>query len=238
MATRFDLGAGARPVAPLAPPPAGLLAREIAGFAVTRIRAAMGPAVRTAIEGDGRTVVVIPGFLASDATTSRLRRSLENAGFVAHGWGLGRNRGVSGDTLDRLAERLDRLAPDRSLTLIGWSLGGLIAREFAKNFPQRTAKVITLGSPFSGSPRANHAWRVYEHVAGHSVDTPPIATILAEKPPVPTVAIWSPRDGIVAAEAACGGPGESDLRIRVDCTHMALVADPVAIRTVASAILD
>ena len=93
------------------------------------------------------------------------------------------------------------------MILVGWSLGGIYAREVAKLRPELAAKVITLGSPFSGDPRANNVWRLYEWVAGHPVDDPPIKTDLAEKPPVPTLAIWSRRDGIVSVASARGEPG-------------------------------
>src|SRR3546814_16081743 len=77
------------------------------------------------------------------------------------------------------------------VTVIGWSLGGLYAREIAKRLPQAVEQVITLGSPFSGDLRANRAWRLYERVAGHRIDTPPIEVRLHEKPPQRTVALWS-----------------------------------------------
>jgi pimeloyl-ACP methyl ester carboxylesterase len=215
-----------------------LLVREAGSFAYMRFRATFAPAVTTAKRGDGRTVVVFPGFMASDRTTSRLRRSLGEAGFEAHGWGMGRNRGIKVDTLERIAERVSPLAAKGPVTLVGWSLGGLIAREYAKRYPAQAAKVISLGSPFSGSPYANNAWRVYEMVAGHKVDQPPIDTVLAEKPTVPTVAFWSPKDGVVAPHAARGMDGERDAHVEMACTHMAFVADPAAIRAIAAAILD
>jgi len=190
------------------------------------------------VTGDGRQVMVIPGFMASDQTTSRLRRSLQNAGFEAHGWGLGRNKGIKADIFERLDERVDELQHEVPLTLIGWSLGGLIAREYAKYAPHRVAKVVTLGSPFSGDLRSNNAWRIYEFVAGHKVDSPPIDVILSEKPPVPTYAFWSSNDGVVAPHSARGKRHESDDRIELDCTHMAFVARPDSIRAIARAIVD
>jgi pimeloyl-ACP methyl ester carboxylesterase len=213
-----------------------LLAREAISFAYMRASAAFASAVPLNVEGNNRAVVVIPGFLASDHTTSRLRRSLLAAGFQAFGWGLGRNKGIRADIFDRLERRMDDLAIDMPVTLVGWSLGGLVAREYAKYAPHRIAKVITLGSPFSGHPRANNAWRMYEIVAGHTVDAPPIKVTLAQKPPVHTCAFWSARDGVVAPCSARGHQDESDERTELDCSHMAFVTKPDAIRMIAKAI--
>lgn len=99
-----------------------------------RLRAAFAPAIKADVAGDRRTVIVFPGFMASDRTTSRLRRSLQLAGFETHGWGLGRNRGIRADTLDRVADQMAKRQIDGPVTLIGWSLGGLVAREYAKRF--------------------------------------------------------------------------------------------------------
>jgi pimeloyl-ACP methyl ester carboxylesterase len=218
-------------------PPLHLLARESLSFAYMRLTASFGSIAPVAARGDGRNVMVIPGFMASDVTTQRLRSSLSAAGFVAHPWGLGRNKGVAADIFERIDARLDALALDGPVTLVGWSLGGLIAREYAKYAPRRVAKVITLGSPFSGDPRANNAWRLYEFMAGYKVDNPPIPMVLKEKPPVPTIAFWSAQDGVVASRSACGLPDESDEQHELDCTHMAFIAQPKAISMVAAAII-
>lgn len=219
------------------PPALPLLAREVAGFAYTRIRATFAPPVQLDVEGRGRNVFVIPGFLASDRTTARLRRSLDQAGFRAHGWGLGRNGGVSPDLFEQIDRQFDHNEIDSPATLVGWSLGGVIAREYAKRSPHHVSRVITLGSPFSAHPRANNAWRVYEFVAGHKVDNPPVKAVLHEKPPVPTFAFWSARDGVVAPEAARGRLGEADHATELVCSHMAFIADPEAIRAIARAIV-
>lgn len=218
-------------------PPFHLLAREGMSFAYLRMIASFGLTATPPIRGGGEKVLIIPGFMASDQSTARLRRSLNAAGFDAHGWGLGRNRGAHGDILTDMEKRLDELGLDGPVTLVGWSLGGLIAREFAKYAPQRIAKVITLGSPFSGDPRANNAWWLYERVAGHSVDQPPLPVCLQEKPPVPTIAFWSHRDGVVGGAPARGEPGESDHQIELDCTHMAFIAQPSSIAAIAAAII-
>lgn len=240
MATRFSsipIVAGVAPAMPGAPA-FPLLAREALSFAYTRTSAAFASTVPLATRGDGRPVMILPGFMASDQTTSRLRRSLQEAGFEAHGWGLGRNKGIKADIFERIDERVEALQCNQPLTLVGWSLGGLIAREYAKFAPHRVAKVVTLGSPFSGDPRSNNAWRIYEFVAGYKVDAPPINVTLSEKPPVPTCALWSANDGVVAPHSARGQAHESDRQIELDCTHMAFVARPDAIRAIAKAIAE
>jgi hypothetical protein len=95
------------------------------------------------------------------------------------------------------------------------------------------ALVITMGTPFSGDRRANNAWRAYQIVAGHSVDEAPMAQDLATKPPVPTIALWSPRDGIVNPRSAAGWPGERDLAVpcRVRTHAGIFAAHPQVART-------
>lgn len=192
--------------------------------------------IARAHRGDGRGVLVIPGFMIADARTWTLRRTLAKAGYRPFGWGLGRNRGVSVALFDRLEARLEEVAADGPVALIGWSLGGVYAREIAKRRPELVERVITLGSPFSGNPRANNAWRIYERIAGHPVDDPPIAATLSEKPPVPTFALWSRKDGIVAPFAARGLPDESDRQIEVACRHMGFTVAPAALEAILEAL--
>jgi pimeloyl-ACP methyl ester carboxylesterase len=169
---------------------------------------------------EGPPLMVIPGFLATDRTTLGLQRALAKAGYRVTGWGMGLNRGAREDTVDRLVERLEAHARGRKAVIVGWSLGGLYARELAKARPDLVEKVVTLGAPFSGDRRNNNVWRLYEWVAGHPVDRPPVDSDPAVKPPVPTLAIWSRRDGIVAVCAARGEPGERDAELELGCSHM------------------
>src|SRR5690606_39251946 len=122
----------------------------------------------------------------------------------------------------------------QQVVLVGWSLGGIFARELAKRHPEIVAKVISMGTPFSGSPYANNAWRAYEIVTGHSVEQPPLEVELAVKPPVETVALWSPRDGIVSPRCACGRAGERDRAVALRCTHLGFAQSAEAIRAVAA----
>lgn len=182
--------------------------------------------------GDGRPVIVYPGFLANDWSTIRLRRSLAAANYEAFGWGLGSNWGARAALLDRLEQRLEAAVAQGNgckASLIGWSLGGIYAREVAKLRPDLVDRVITLGSPFSGEPRANNGWWLYEFINDHPVDAPPLQIDAPVKPPVPTYAVWSPIDGVVAPAAACGLPGESDRQVEIGVRHLSLARAPEAI---------
>jgi pimeloyl-ACP methyl ester carboxylesterase len=164
--------------------------------------------------------MVIPGFIANDRTTMELRRALAEAGFRVHPWRQGMNRGASADTLERLKHAVDQCGHDAPMLLVGWSLGGLYARELARAEPGRIRAVVTLGSPVWGDRRHyTNVWRLYEWVAGHPVDDPPIPESI-EKPPVPTLAIWSRRDGIVGAPSARGTDESRDKAVEVSSTHM------------------
>ena len=149
-----------------------------------------------------------------------LRRALADAGWRVHPWNMGWNLGARTNTIEQLAQRLAQISPDHPVLLVGWSLGGVFARELARACPDRVRAVVTLGSPFSGDPHLNNVWRLYEWIAGHKVDEPPIPCI-SDKPPVPSLAIWSPNDGIVSVRAARGLAEESDELVELDCTHMA-----------------
>lgn len=175
-------------------------------------------------QGAGQPVLVYPGYLTTDTSTLRLRRSLNAAGYQAHGWQLGRNLGARADLLDRLGDSLLEVAQSSraKVALIGWSLGGIYAREVAKRHPDQVSLVMTLGSPFSGNIRANNAWRIYELLNDHKVDRPPLDIDIAAKPPVRTLAVWSPRDGIVASAAARGEAWESDRQVDVPIRHLSL----------------
>lgn len=172
-----------------------------------------------------RTVILIPGFGAHPGRMRYMARQLEAAGHKVKRWGMGFNLGASADTLDRIEARLLAVHAryERPVHLVGWSLGGVFAREVAKRHPDKVAKVVTLGSPFSGHPRANNGWRAYHLIAGHRVEEPPVACEVTVKPPVETVAMWSPRDGIVHPRSAAGRPGERDRAVALRCTHMGMV---------------
>ena len=168
---------------------------------------------------DGPPALVIPGFLATDRTTMDLRRALARAGWRSHPWLMGINLGAKADTLDLLRNRLSELEDERRVLLVGWSLGGMFARQLAHRFPEKVRAVVTLGSPFSGDLKTNtNVCGYYERIAGHDVNEPPFPHIM-DKPPVPTLALWSRRDGIVAPSAARGRDHERDKAVEIDTYH-------------------
>jgi pimeloyl-ACP methyl ester carboxylesterase len=186
---------------------------------------------------DGAPAYVIPGFFASDATCTELRQALAGAGWRTYPWDLGLNKGATPDILRHLRQRLEVIHDERPVLVVGWSLGGVYGREIAREVPELVRAVVTLGSPFSGDPHMNNVWRLYEWVAGHKVDDPPVMHY-PDKPPVPTLAIWSRNDGIVAPRAARGLDGERDKAVEIGCGHMAFGMSAKAGRRVAREIED
>lgn len=214
-----------------------LLGNASVPFDLARARARAGELAR-AMRGDGRQILLIPGLMAGEQRMEPLRRVLNAAGYEAHGWGMGRNFGPKPDSLEQIDRRVDeiRRRTGAPVTLVGWSLGGLFAREYAKFATRKVGGVVTMGTPFSGDPRANHAWRLYQLVSGFPVDRPPFACSREAKPPVPTVALWSQRDGVILPRCAKGRAGERDRAIEVDCTHMGFAASPEGILAVGRAL--
>ncbi len=161
--------------------------------------------LRSAPRGDGRPVIILPGLVNPDWANLTLRRYLRKLGYDARGWGLGHNlgaksTGADGAKLDALVHRV-HVETGRKVTLIGISLGGMMARLMAHRWPDEVAEVITISSPFAGDPRATNVWRVFEWLTGERIDDPKVradTAVLAAEPPVPTTAIWSASDGLVS----------------------------------------
>ncbi|WP_137679715.1 alpha/beta fold hydrolase [Aurantiacibacter suaedae] len=171
---------------------------------------------------DPKVVILLPGFGADARRMGRMARELERAGHKVKRWKLGLNLGPSEEQFARLSERIVEVHEryGKPVCLVGWSLGGVYAREMAKLHPDRVSKVITMGSPFSHTPWSNNMWRTYQAVTGYPVNDPPIACDVRAKPPVETVALWSARDAVVSPRAARGMPGERDRAIAIRCTHL------------------
>lgn len=220
-----------------APPPLSLWLRELPHTLPIVLsplrRPHPPPGVPT---GAGQPVLVFPGILSSDQSTALLRRTLNQVGYRAHPSRLGFVTGITPATFARAQARLSAVAEaeDRKVALLGWSLGGIYARVLAQRHPDLVELVMTLGTPFSGDRRANNAWRVYEALNDHKVDTPPLPDDPSAKPPVPTIALWSGRDGVIAPASARGLPHERDEAVEVPFRHFALGSSREAIARIVS----
>ena len=220
---------------PLSPPSRALLLLEIRAVWELGAFFAMAPMLRLAPAGDGHPVLVLPGLAASDVSTQGLRAFLSDRGYAAHGWQLGRNAGprpgVEAALQRRLAELHERHG--RKVSIIGWSLGGIFAREVARRAPQQVRSVITLGSPFAGEPRASNAWRVYEALSGLEVDAHPWREAMKQPPPVPSTAIFSRSDGIVAWQGCLERQSPTTENIEVEGSHSGLGHHPAVLYAIA-----
>ena len=156
----------------LRPPSRTLMFLE--GRAIHELGAFLGalPLLSLAPKGDGHPVLVLPGLVASDMSTRPLRSFLKNRGYAVSGWRQGRNLGLRHGVQHAMVDLVHELSDThgRRISLVGWSLGGLYARQLAKMMPDRVRSVITLGSPFAGHPKATNAWRVYEMASGRRAD--------------------------------------------------------------------
>src|SRR6266496_546981 len=221
----------------LRPPSRTLMFME--GRALSELGAFVGalPLLSLAPRGDGHPVLVLPGLVARDVSTRALRCCLRNHAYAAPGWKLGRNngyfRGLEQRILDRVHDLRGRYG--RKVSLVGWSLGGIFARQIAKLVPDDIRTVITLGSPFSGNPKATHAWRLYEFISGHCVDDQSVAFArsLADPPPVPTTAIYSRSDGICAWQCCVEQRTAKSESIEVHGSHCGLGHNPAAVYAIA-----
>jgi dienelactone hydrolase len=187
--------------------------------------------------GDGHPVLVLPGLLAADGSTRALRGQLRRLGYYVHGWRLGRNIGPTAQAVRGMRERLDDLhrRPGRPVTLLGWSLGGIFARDLARSRPDAVRQVITLGSPFrlarQSQSRAHRAFQAYSHLHVEQRDLP----LERDVPPltVPATSIYSRLDGIVAWRACLDEPSALAENIAVHSSHFGMGHHPAVIWAVA-----
>lgn len=212
----------------LPPPRLSLTLREWPRAALTVARLAMRwRGLPAGLAGDGRPVLLLPGLFNSDRSNVALRGFLDRIGYAAHGWGLGRNLGTRtiGWEAERLIARVELLAREagQPVTLIGVSLGGIMARLVAHRRPDLVREVVTVASPYAGHPRSTRVWRAFELFTGERVDDPRVTALRAEVVaplPVPATAIWSASDGLVSGVACRGG----------DCAEVEVVSGHLAVQ--------
>jgi predicted esterase YcpF (UPF0227 family) len=195
------------------------------------------PLLGFAPRGDGHPVLVLPGLIASDMSTRPLRTVLDNCGYAVEGWNQGRNLGLRPGVEDAMLDQVRRMTEKhgRKVSVIGWSLGGIYARQVAKLLPDHVRSVITMGSPFAAHPHSTNAWRVYEYASGQRAidahvhhDAP-----IAAPPPVPSTAIYSRTDGICAWQGCMEKVSPIAENIEVDGSHCGLGHHPAVIFAVA-----
>jgi pimeloyl-ACP methyl ester carboxylesterase len=219
------------------PPPKSRLLREFQSVLIPRPRLSRDARLRGAPRGDGHPVFVLPGFLTNDSRTRHLRAFLARLGYAVYGWGEGVNWGPTSHAVTSVERRLKeiRRRHGRRVTLIGHSLGGVLARELAKKFPDDVRQVVMLGSPVCLPTASNLAVffrmlsRFHSPVLGSDLEA-------INRPPadvIPVTAIYTRDDGIVAWQSCLEQPGVRRENIEVHGTHSMLPANPDVLRLVA-----
>lgn len=193
------------------------------------------PWLRRLPKGDGHPVIVLPGLGVADFSTVPLRQFLCAQGYDAHPWHQGFNFGPRQGVLSACLDQLKALhySSGQCVSLVGWSLGGVYARELAKEAPDHVRCVVTLGSPFTGHPQGTNAWRLFEWVSGLDAQDEDLLAQIRGTPPVPTTSIYSRTDGVVAWPCSLNPDGPQTENIEVPASHIGMVLNPLALYAVA-----
>ena len=220
----------------IAPPSTLLLALEPRGlFSFARLIAA-APFLATAPRGAPQAAIVLPGLGATDRSTAAIRAYLKFLGYEAHGWSRGRNVRPAGADLPAVAAQIRSLqeATGTPVSLVGWSRGGIIAREAARMAPNAVRMVVTLGSPFA-APAASNVGAVWRRLTGEAfpAQTPQQLQALAAPLPVPCTSIYSRTDGVVAWRACLQAEGPRSENVEVRGAHVGLGFNPAALWVIA-----
>ena len=220
----------------ISPPSALLFAMEGRGlFGIARLFAA-APFLAAAPRGAPHPVIVLPGLGASDRSTLAIRRYLSFLGYQAHGWNRGRNIRPAGADLPAIAAQIRSLhmLADTPVSLVGWSRGGIMAREAARLAPEAVRMVITLGSPFA-APAATNVLKQWRLITGESVLAPSAEPLrrLALPLPVPSTSIYSRTDGVVAWRGCLEVEGPRRENVEIRGSHIGLGFNPAALWVIA-----
>ena len=209
--------------------PRGNVLRDLLGAGGVALLPLWLPSILRLPRGNGSTVVVLPGFLASDLSTTVLRRFLRTLGYRAVGWGLGRNTGKVPELQAAMLKVLPAFVERNGspVDLVGWSLGGYIAREVARDRPESVRQVVTLGSPVVGGPKYTRAASYYQN---QGVDLDALEDEIAARDEVPlqvpVTALYSRSDAIVAWEACIDRVNDGVEHQEVKTTHVGLGFHP------------
>lgn len=224
------------------PPPFLYLAAELPRLLgeAASLPVAWSALMANAPKGDGHPVLVLPGFLGGDGSTLLLRRFLTRVGYDVLPWLLGNNRGAPSQLLS-LMRRFYRLTQtyDEPISIVGQSLGGVYAREIAREFPHAVRFVITLGSPFGATSLRTISpvvARLFESMSGVTVEQ--MRTEMGQQdasapPPVPVSALYSRTDGVVSWRACMERESERTENIEVVGSHSGMAMHPAVLHVVA-----
>src|ERR1700688_3666276 len=217
----------------LRPPGLGLLLAEMRGIFEFNTSLLLSPLLMRAPKGDGHPVLTLPGFLASDLSLAPMRRYLRELGYDAYAWKMGRNIGGVSRMRAALRDRLAEIhaATGRKVSVVGWSLGGVYARDLALQAPELGRYVVTLGSPFANDVRATNATRLYEALSGEAVeDRSELRAAISGDLPVPTSSIYSRTDGVVNWQPCLLRPSDTAENIEVHLSsHIGLGVNAAAL---------
>lgn len=186
-------------------------------------------------QGNGQPVLVLPGFGASDVSTRPLRRSLARLGYSSYGWAQGTNTGMNRQRRELLVTQLQAIHTrhGQPVALVGWSLGGVFARELARAFPEQVSQVFTLGSPINHDPEANNVTALFRRLnPQHNTDVEAFRERIVA-PPVPCTAIYTRQDGIVHWRCCLENDGPQTENVEVAGTHVGLPWNPQVLAAIA-----
>jgi len=214
-------------------PGLGLFLAEARGIFEFNASLLLSPLLMRAARGDGHPVLALPGFLASDLSMVPLRHYLAELGYDTHAWRMGRNIGGVARMRASVLDRLAKIHRDtgRKVSIVGWSLGGVYARDLALHAPEMVRYVVTLASPFANEIRATHATRLYEVLSGETVGhNAELEQAIAGDLPVPVTSIYSRNDGIVNWRTCVLRPSDTAENIEVRfASHIGIGVNPAAL---------
>jgi len=219
----------------LQPPDAWLMVLEGLAPWKCAARVAAAPWVRRQPRADAHPVLLAPGIGTDNLTTPPLHRALDALGCASETQRQVINQGPSDGVSQRCAHGVCALAGrhGRAVSLVGWSLGGLYARELARELPQRICTVITLGTPVAGHPRSTRARRVVDGLNACTAHAPTPMARPPHAPPAPPPSIDSRGDGIVGWQCRVNGPGAMAQSVEVSASRSGTGASPATLCAIA-----
>lgn len=223
---------------PASPPPRlAMLAEWPRGAWNITSLALAGARLKAAPKGDGRPVLLLPGLVNGDISNIAMQRFLKRLGYRSYGWRLGPNLGVRavGKDAERLIARVEAIHAEtgEKITLIGVSLGGIMARLVAHRRPELVREVITVSSPYAGPATSTNVWRAFEWLTGERISDPLVLARSAEAAApleVPATSIWSRSDGLVNGLICQEDCGQS---IEVQSSHLFVQNKPEVLLAIA-----